>query len=1044
MARKDDLWRGVEGLVEGRQAEAYDQDIALLKRLHELALYQDALLEFVARLRDIRQRYGRFSFVERLGRAGPSATWSERGRVLMVALGMSVGANARRGRVIDSRTPHGYNHAMGAAARSPGPPGRVPLLLTKLSIPHVRQSLVPRLALLRRLDECLDHKLTLVSGPAGYGKTTLVSTWVRGLRIPIAWLSLDEADNDPVRFLSYLVAALQRANPTVGQDVRDALEASQLSSLDWAIGALVNDLAALSGDLLLVLDDFQAIDQAAIHEAAGNLVAHQPPQLHLAIITREDPPLPLARLRACSELGELRARDLRFTPEETSSLLRDVMGLTLEGRDLAELDARVEGWVAGLQLAGLSMRGHRDPADLIAALSGSHHFILSYLSDEVLRQLPPDTLSFLLQTCVLTRLSGPLCDAVTGRADSAAVLEGLCTANAFVAPLDDEHHWYRYHHLFAELLRSQLSHTQPQLAPTLQGRASEWYERQGMPAEAIDHALAAADYPRAVRLLETHAGAIAGQGHAQTVEGWLRRLPQEWRTVGPRANLAFAGSLVLRGQIGEAEPYLRNAEAAAAERERAGAHSEAAAILAEAHSFRAIVVSLRGDTEGACQLAQEAVKRAPQDDLYLQGVAHFSLGTAYNYAGKVVQAIDTYRKALHLCRAADNTIASMLIVANLALLYMARGQLRAAGDLCRQAIGPPDALPGMRSPALATVGTCYSQILYQCNELDEAHRQAERWLDLARRGGHVAPLASGSVALSRVLQAQGDIAGATSALDQAVRLLDRTMPAWVAPDIISQQVVLALARGDTAAARQALARTGVGVEDGTDYSREVIHIAYLRLLIHLGREAPGAGRLDQALAVAGRLLASAEPAGRAGRVIETLALRALAHQARGDLSHALVDLRQALALAEPEGYVRLFVNEGAPMAGLLKELGELEELRGDALSLPTYVGRLLSALGQEAQPAPPPVPSVPSVPTVPSVPSAPSVPSVPLPLVEPLSERELEVLRLMASGLSYKQVAQQLVVSLNTVRFHVKGIYGKLGVNKLASAIERARALDLL
>lgn len=571
----------------------------------------------------------------------------------------------------------------------------------------------------------------------------------------------------------------------------------------------------------------------------------------------------------------------------------------------------------------------------------------SYLLGALQRVVPAlgQDVRAVLETSALTQLSGPLCEAVTGRADSDTVLQRLYAANVFVIPLDDEHNWYRYHHLFAGLLRSQLNRVRPQLAPILQIRASEWYERQGNFSDAIDYALAAEDYPRAVRLLETHARQVVLQGYAQTVENWLRRLPEAWRVAGPRANLAFAWSLLLRGRLDDIEPYLRNAEAAAAERmDATGAVEacavEASALLAEAGALRAGLVSLHGDTERGCELAREALQRAPQDDRYIQGVVRFCLATAYNYAGRMVEAIESYRDALPFCQVSGNTVAGMLIVSNLALLYRLRGELHAAADLCLRTIEAAAQARAIGAPALATVYGAYTELLYEWGDLEVAQREVENWLTLSKQGGHVAVVTYGGVVLSRVRQAQGDSADAEVTLDQAVEQLRYGMPAWVSAQVVAQQVALALARGDAAAASQALAGSGVTTGDPTGYSSEVIHLAYLRLLLHLGRMASGASRLDRAMDLAGRLLASAEPAGRIGRVIETLALRALVCAAQGHAEAALADLSRALALAEPEGYVRLFVNEGAPMAALLRAARE-RDLRA------VYVARLLAAFPDE-------------------------------------------------------------------------------------------------
>ncbi|MBW7883096.1 MAG: AAA family ATPase [Caldilineaceae bacterium] len=900
--------------------------------------------------------------------------------------------------------------------------GSVPLLATKLFVPRVRQSLVPRQHLVEHLNSCRKRQLTLVSAPAGFGKTTLVSAWAQDLEEPVAWLSLDKADNDPARFASYFVAALQQvaaaldapASQAIGQDLQAAFDSPNAPPLDYLMGSLINDLMALPSDFLLVLDDFHVIDNESVHAAMRNLVAHQPPQMHLIILTREDPQIPLARLRASGQLVELRAQDLRFTPAEASIFLNDVMGLALDAQAVDELDAQIEGWIAGLQLAALSMQNRENPAELIRGLSGSHHYILSYLTEEVLRQLSPEVQAFLLQTSMLTQLTGPLCDAVTGRTQSRAMLESLYASNAFVIPLDDEHEWFRYHHLFADLLRNQFKRTQAQDAATLHQRASEWYEKQGMAPDAIEHAFAAGDYPRTVRLLESHTRRVVLQGYAQTVEEWLRRLPQDWRIAGPRTNLAFALSLLLRGHLGEIEPYLHDAEAAIAERRQLDGDPGADALLAETLSLRAGLAAVKGDPARAALLAQEAVAIAPQSDPYVRGMAHFFLGTAYNYAGRVVEAIETYHEALPLCRAAGNTVAVMLAVANLALLHVMRGQLRAAAALCRETIEAASRSGDLRSPALAAVYGSYSYVLYEWGDLEAARQQAEQCLSLSRRGGHVAALAYAAVVLSRIQLARNDVTAAADALSQALQLRQRGMPAWVLPEIVAQQVALALAQDDEDTAAQVLALAGAQPGEETDFTHEVLHIAQLRLLCYLAHKTSKETYFEQALALAKGLLASAEPAGRLGRVLETLTLRALVFQLRGDMSRAREDLQRALALAAPEGYTRIFVNEGAPMARLLQTAQRRDMDQA-------HIARLLALLAPAAGTGVPPQPD----------------------LAEALTERELEVLRLIAKGLPYAEIAQQLVVSLNTVRFHVKGIYGKLGVNNRAAAVDRARASKL-
>ncbi len=434
---------------------------------------------------------------------------------------------------------------------------------------------------------------------------------------------------------------------------------------------------------------------------------------------------------------------------------------------------------------------------------------------------------------MLGRLSGPLCDAITGRTDSDALLEALYASNVFVVPLDEEHRWYRYHHLFADLLRSQLQRTRPQDTPELHVRASAWYERQGRAEEAIEHTLAAGDFPRAVRLLETHARSVVLQGFAQTMETWLRRLPEAWRVTGPRACLAFAWSLLLRGQLHEIEPYLSIAEDAAGHPDRAAPGDS---VSAESLALRAALVSLRGETERGCELAASAVALAADGDLYVRGMTRFALGTALNYAGRVDEAIATYLEALPLCRAAGNEVASMLIVSNLVVLYIAHGKLRAAAELCQQVIAAADRAGGLRSPALASVAGGYGEVLYARGELEAAQRQAEASLELAQRGGHVAAVAYIRVVLSRILQARGDLGGAAAILQPAVELRERGMPAWVAPQVVAQQVVLALARDDGGAAAALLAQAGIGGDSPLHHTREVLFTACLRWYLWQGRE----------------------------------------------------------------------------------------------------------------------------------------------------------------------------------------------------------------
>ena len=883
------------------------------------------------------------------------------------------------------------------------PQARDPLLATKLQIPPLRAQRVARPQLLQRLSTNLERQITLVSAPAGYGKSTLVNDWVRAQNRPAAWLSLEEADGEPVRFLHYLTAALQQIEPSIGGDLPTILDAMPSFQADVGITLLINDLTAYASPCLLVLDDFHTIENRIVQEMVTTLVNHQPATLHLVLVTREDPPLPLARLRATGQLLEVRGTDLRFSLGESANFLTQVMGVTLSPPQLTTLDARMEGWIAGLQLAALSMQQRSDPGAVIEGISGAHHFILTYLTEEVLRELSPEQQSFLLETSILGRLTGGLCDAVTGREDGDTLLTTLHTSNAFVLALDEEKQWYRYHHLFADLLRSRLDVVAPGRAAELHQRASAWYAAKGMATEAIDHAFAAADFVGVVQLLEEHARAFILQGHAQLVHDWLQRLPDDWRMAGPRANLAFAWSLLLGGRVGEVERYLRSAE----EHLLRANVDEIGRLQAEILSLRSALVALSGETASACNMAAEAVTLAADGDAYTQGITRFCLATAYNYDGRTRNAIDAYQDALPLCQQAGNRLAAMLIVANLGMLYIVQGRLRAADDLCRRTLEMVHQAGESHVPALTTIHGIHCEIRYEQGNWDGLHENLTRWLNLSQRSGHAAALAYGKVLAARIAQSQGDLSAARRALEEAEAMRHLRTPAWVTTQIIAQLVSLALAEDDLAQAAHVLTTTGIAADAPPHHSYEVIQIAHLRLLIQRFQHTQGTKDAVAATTLAARLLDAAESAGRMGRVLDVLLLRAQLHAAQDDERAALADLQRAVDLAAPEGYVQRFVNAGPSMAALLRQ-------RQRRTHIP-YIETLLTAF-----------------------------PSSPSSLIEPLSERELDVLRLMAEGLTYQEVADRLIVSVNTVRFHVKSLYGKLGVDKRIAAVDRARELGLL
>jgi LuxR family maltose regulon positive regulatory protein len=895
-----------------------------------------------------------------------------------------------------------------------------PLLAVKFHQPAAPRHQVARPALLARLNDGLaaGRPLTLIAAPAGYGKTTLAAQWTAQLERPVAWLALDEADDDPLRFCTYFVAAMQRVQPAIGVELLPMLRAGQLPPQAVVAATLLNDLEAAHTStlaqlgLICVLDDFHTVQDPAILGILQELLAHSFTGLHLALVTRENPALPLGRLRARDQLTEVRAADLRFDGAETAAFLRDGMGLALSEADLARLAARTEGWPAGLQLAGLSLQGRVDPAAFVETLSGSHRFILGYLTEEVLARQPADVQAFLQDTSILARLSGDLCDAVAGRTDSTAVLERLLAANLFLIPLDDEGRWYRYHHLFADLLQGQLRRRGADHAAVLHQRASRWHAEQSMPAESIGHALSAGDTSRAVDLLEINGWALLNQGYAATMEGWLERLPGEWRGHSPRISLDFAWMHLLRGSLDQAWLRLAQAETGVAKLDSSTA--PARALEAECLALRANLLQAQGQAADAVEIASRALAGVAPDDQRVIALANLALGGACRQLPDFDRGVAALLASIRASRVSGDLVTDMLAVAHLTLMAVQYGRLRLAAEVATEALdrlADNDAAP---PPIVGAVHGALGLIYYEWNQVGQAREHLQRGIRLGTVSGHTASLIYSLGNLARLLQGARDstagsgpdLAAAGRALDEAAALLAHGAPGWVRPELISRQVNLALAQGNLHAAETRLRQSGVAVDSAVTHQTDPIHLAWLRLLRAQRRDQEG-------LALARRILAAAEAGGRHGVAWQALILGALI---QADDRRASTEwLARALALAEPEGAIRVFLDEGPAMAALLRRVRYPPWL-------PAFPGQARAEMsGAES--------------TARSGGDA---------LIEPLSQRELEVLQLLAEGLTYAEVARRLVVSVNTVRFHVKEIYGKLGVNRQAQAVARAQELGLL
>ena len=926
----------------------------------------------------------------------------------------------------------------------------IPLLKTKLYTPSLRPEIVSRPRLIERLNAGLHHRLTLVSAPAGFGKTTLLSEWAAQCQRTVAWVSLDGSDNDPAHFWAYVVAALHTVHIDVDDIGQAMFQSPRLPPVESMLTSLINQLAASPLPFALVLDDYHTIDAQPVHEGVTFLLDHLPPQVHLVVAGRSDPPLRLSRLRGRGQLAELRTADLRFTFEEAATFLNQVMGLGLSAEDVAALETRTEGWIVGLQMAALSMQG-RDAgrvAGFIAALTGSHRYILDYLTDEVLLQQPASVQSFLLRTAILDRLSGSLCDAVTGQDSGQEMLKQLDAANLFIVPLDDERRWYRYHRLFADLLRKRLRRTQPDLLPTLHRQASEWYEQNGLIAEAVSHALAAGDVDRVARLVEGRALDMIFLGELTTLVGLLDALPDEVVSSRPWLCIAHAWVLVFAGLLDAVELWLKSAETTLATFDdarraegpvlrpqslglRTRGTAEGRHIAGHIAAIRAYVAALRGDMSCAAELTREALEQLPEEDLAARGLSVGLLGSVLRWSGDLVAAAQALARAIALAQAAGDGHTAAEALCSLAAVQLAQGQLHKTVATCRDALLLADEhvkRGGRRLPIAASGYNLMSQVLREWNDLDGALRHAREGIELCEEWGWPEGLALGCQRLARALQAIGDADGAHEAIQKARQAASGLSP-WFGALMAAHQAWLWLAQGDLAAASRWLASRESESSVGKELSfRDVSeYVVLARVLI-------AQGRLDEALGLLARLLEMAEVAGAILVAIEILALQAMAWQARGEVDQALTALQRALTLAEPEGYVRTFIDEGAPMGELLQQV----KAQGIAAS---YADKLLTELERETKDerrmTEPPLSSSVLRPSSPVLSEAEG-------LVEPLSERELDVLRLLAAGLSNREIAQQLYLSVNTVKTHIRSIYGKLGVHSRMQAVNRARELGLV
>jgi LuxR family maltose regulon positive regulatory protein len=907
------------------------------------------------------------------------------------------------------------------------------LLATKLHVPGPQPGFVARPRLAETLDEGLARRLILVCAPAGFGKTALLADWVRRGGRPAAWLSLDAGDNDPARFWRHVVAALDGVRPGIAERAGPLMGPPAPPSFVGLVTALINDLAAQPGrgELLLVLDDYHLIDTQPVHESLMFLLEHLPPALKLVLASRADPPLPLARLRARGQLAELRAADLRFTAGEAAALLSESAGTGLPGEAVAALAARTEGWAAGLQLAALSLRGRPDVAGFVADFSGSHRYILDYLTGEVLDRQPELLREFLLETSVLERLSGGLCDAVTGRDDGQAMLEQVEQAGLFLVPLDELRGWWRYHHLFADLLRARLQQQRPGRVAVLHRAAATWCEEHGLADDAVRHALGAGDPAWAARLIEQHFDAtLYLRSEGATAQRWLAALPAELVQSRPRLLLAQVLLAATLGRAEAMEPPLDAAERALARAALAAddpfepsagkAASMLANIPAQIALHRGFLAQLRGDAEGTAAFASQALAELGGDERLLSSTAQGLLAAAEWFRGRLADAEQAFLSSIAGWQAGQPISWG---VYQLGRVQRAQGRLDAAADTYQRTLDI--AVPSSASPA-PPAGPAYvglGEVAYQRNELGSALRHVTDGIALCRQFLYPAPLGAGLVTLAWIRQAQGDPGGAAEAMGEAGRAgLGPGVTGLLNP-VPAQRARLLLTQGDVAATARWAEERGLRPDDEPGYPREPEYLVLARVLLAQGRPA-------QALTLLERMLSAAAAQGRNGSVIEIGALRALALAACGDQDAAVDALARSLTLGCSQGYVRVFADEGAPMAALLGRLVRAQKAeRAAARDVPPgWLASVLRGFGGKDGPQ-----------------GAGRDAAVVVPeLVEQLTARELEVLELMAAGMPNPRIAEQLVVTLDTVKKHVSHLLGKLGAANRTEAVTRARQLGLL
>jgi LuxR family maltose regulon positive regulatory protein len=886
------------------------------------------------------------------------------------------------------------------------------LLSTKLFVPSPRPNRVSRPRLIAQLNTCLDKALILISAPAGYGKTTLVSSWLQGSKIPSSWLSLDEGDNDPIRFMQNFLAALQKIVPTIQPDLLSLLQRTQPAPNDMLLNILINEIVAHDAPFVLILDDFHVIHAEHILKILTFLIDHVPPQFHLLLLTRIDPPLPLFRLRARDQLLEIRAEQLRFTRQETTAFLNEVMGLKLSADDIIAMLARTEGWIAGLQLAALSMQACKDIHGFVSAFTGNHHHIMDYLTGEVLKFQPEKVCMFLLQTSILTSMCGSLCDAVvepgeSGLDDGQAMLETLEAMNLFVIPLDDRRQWYRYHHLFTDVVNLRLKNLFPQQLPELHRRASDWYEQNAMISEATHHAIMAGNQARAAQLVEQNGCSLLMRGEGFTLLKWVESVAP-YTLTHPWLSILKAWGLALTGHLDQVEPTLQTAEGLFSPLEPT---IESKIMLGSIAAVRAFMANLHGEAQLAEDYAHGALEYLPVNNDFscsIRSVATSICGDASWINGNLEAARSAYLEAVQISQEAGNIYMTMIANSNLADVLIEQGDLHQAARIYAETLQNARRPDGQELPIADRLFAGLGSISYEWNHLEAADQHTQRCIGLCQQWGNSYLLAKTYVMLAWLEQARSNLEKAQEAMHTAELMLSEQRLSPRQSNLVKLDLAhWWITQGSLERAFHLVQHLGLTIDDEISSARQSEYLLLLRLLL-------AQGEYDAAGSLAERLLLMAEAASRKGWVIEILVLQALIFQGKKDIDQALAVLGKALSLAQPEGFARVFLDEGEPILKLLYQAKSHRIGSG-------YPSELLSGLCSASDIGPP---------------------NAQL-LIEPLTFRELEILKFIEAGYSNQDIADRLVISSLTVKRHISNIYAKLGAKSRTQAVSLGRELKL-